>query len=144
MARTSRRRLVRFGIAIEPQLLAQLDHWAAKHQYTNRSEALRDLVRRELVADEWQAGSAETMATITLVYDHHTRLLPERLTEVQHHYLRHIVSTLHVHLDHRHCLEVIVVRGRPAVLQELAGRLLAARGGKHGRLIPATTASGLP
>jgi CopG family nickel-responsive transcriptional regulator len=123
---------------MEPGLLTRLDQWVAHRDYPNRSEAIRDLVRQGLVDQEWQRGARETVATITLVYDHHARLLQSRLTAAQHRHYARIVSSLHVHLDHDHCLEVLVVRGRPRVLRALADRLIATRGVKHGRLTAAT------
>jgi CopG family transcriptional regulator, nickel-responsive regulator len=144
VARKAQLQLTRFGVSMSPQLLDRLDHWIARRVYSNRSEAIRDLVRRALVDEAWQAGLRETMATITLVYNHHTRLLPGRLIETQHRHSGQIISTLHVHLDHDHCLEVLVVRGRPRDLRNLADQLIATRGVKHGRLTVATTGRNLP
>jgi CopG family nickel-responsive transcriptional regulator len=148
-ARPVRRRvgdagLGRFGVAMDRRLLARLDAWVTRRDYANRSEAIRDLVRQGLVEDDWRAGNPVTVAVITLVYDHHVRLLPGRLTAAQHHHVGRIVSSLHVHLDHDHCLEVLVVRGRARALRDLADRLIATRGVKHGRLTMATTGKGLP
>jgi CopG family nickel-responsive transcriptional regulator len=144
MARVPADGLKRFGLAMEPRLLERLDGWVARRAYRNRSEAIRDLVRQGLVEEAWRSGQRSTVATVTLVYNHHTRLLPSRLTEAQHRAYAQIVSSLHVHLDHDHCLEVLVVRGRPAALQALADRLIATRGVKHGRLTIATTGEDLP
>jgi CopG family nickel-responsive transcriptional regulator len=140
----SRRRLSRFGVAMDPRLLERLDAWVVRREYPNRSEAIRDLVRQGLVEEEWESGSRETVGTITLVYDHHARLLPGRLTAAQHIHYGQIISSLHVHLDADHCLEVLVVRGRPAALRRLADRLIATRGVKHGQLTMATTGKDLP
>jgi CopG family nickel-responsive transcriptional regulator len=129
---------------MDPRLLARLDAWVARRAYANRSEAIRDLVRQGLVEDQWRTGDPETVAVITLVYDHHVRLLPGRLTAAQHHDYGHIISSLHVHLDHDHCLEVLVVRGRARALRSLADRLIATRGVKHGRLTMTTTGKDLP
>jgi len=92
----------------------------------------------------WMRGWTETVATITLVYPHHARLLPGRLTAAQHDHYSEIVSSLHVHLDHDHCLEVLVVRGRAKTLRALADRMIATRGVKHGRLTMATIGKDLP
>jgi CopG family nickel-responsive transcriptional regulator len=137
-------KLIRFGVAMDRRLLDRLDRWVSRRRYPNRSEAIRDLVRQGLVTEEWRADTRPTAATITLVYDHHARLLPSRLTAAQHHHLARIVSSLHVHLDHDHCLEVLVVRGRARSLRDLADRLIATRGVKHGRLTMATTGKDLP
>jgi CopG family nickel-responsive transcriptional regulator len=144
MPRRRRRTLTRFGVAMDTELLAMLDAWVRRRRYPNRSEAMRDLVRQGLVDQEWHAGNRETVATISLVYDHHARLLPSRLTAAQHDHYGKIISALHVHLDHDHCLEVLVVRGRARALQALADRLIATRGVKHGRLTVSTTGRSLP
>ncbi|MCI0545819.1 MAG: nickel-responsive transcriptional regulator NikR [Candidatus Rokubacteria bacterium] len=123
---------------MDRRLLARLDDWVERRSYPNRSEAIRDLVRQGLVELDAEAGRQETVATIALVYDHHNRLLPGRLTAAQHDHYARIVSSLHVHLDHDHCLEVLVVRGPSQSLRELADRLIATRGVKHGRLTFAT------
>ncbi len=131
--------VVRFGLAMDEQLLSRLDQWVERREYPNRSEAIRDLVRHGVVEEEWRQGNRDTVAIITLVYDHHVRLLPARLTAAQHREYGRIVSALHVHMDAHHCLEVLVVRGKARVLRRLADRLIATRGVKHGRLTIATT-----
>lgn len=131
--------LVRFGVAMERELLARFDHVVERRGYENRSEALRDLVRRELDRDAWQSGK-KSVVTITLVYDHHVRELTERLTEIQHDHGAYIISTLHVHLDHEHCLEVIAAKGPARELQRIAERLIGARGVLSGDIV----AAGLP
>ena len=123
--------LFRFGVAMERRLLERFDDLARRRGYENRSEALRDLVRRELDQDAWQRGG-HAVATITIVYDHHVRELTERLLEIQHHHGAYIVSTLHVHLDHDHCMEVIAAKGPARVLQALANRLIGAKGVESG------------
>ena len=119
--------LVRFGVAMERGLLKRFDELLARRRYANRSEGLRDLVRKELDQDTWQRGGS-AVATITLVYDHHVRELTERLTEIQHDHGAHIISTLHVHLDHDHCLEVIAAKGPARALKTLAERLIGTKG----------------
>ena len=128
--------LVRFGVAMEQPLLDKFDQLVERRGYTNRSEALRDLVRRELDQDAWQRGQ-NTVATITLIYDHHVRELTERLTEIQHDSGSLILSTLHVHLDHHHCLEVIAAKGPARVLKTLAERLLGTKGVVSGDVVAA-------
>ena len=119
--------LKRFTVSLTRELLDQFDHYLATHQYDNRSEAVRDLIRKALVEWEWQADS-QVMGVITLIYDHHQPNLQEKVTELQHGFHRHIVSTTHVHMDHHNCLEVIIVRGRAGEIQDLAHRLRALRG----------------
>ncbi len=132
--------LVRFGVAMDKDLLAQFDRYIRRKGYRNRSEALRDLVRHALVQEAWRQEAGEVVATITLVYDHETRRLPERLTDLQHHAFPFVVSTLHVHLDERHCLEVVVARGNPRRVQQLAQVLLTPKGVLHGGIV----ATGVP
>ncbi|HVY49011.1 MAG TPA: nickel-responsive transcriptional regulator NikR [Minicystis sp.] len=119
--------LVRFGVAIERPLLDLFDEHLARRGYANRSEAIRDLIRAELAREAWEQG-ADSAATISLVYDHHVRELTERLNSIQHDFGDRIVCTTHVHLDHHHCLEVIVAKGPSAVLKRLADRLLGTKG----------------
>ncbi len=126
--------LVRFGVAMDGELLARLDERLEARGYSNRSEALRDLVRAWL-SDDHVHGGGMAVATLTLVYDHHVRELTEKLTDMQHDLGDRVVSTLHVHLDHDHCMEVIVLRGPAGVIQQAADRLLATRGVEHGKLV---------
>ena len=130
--------LVRFGVSIDDELLERFDRQITQKGYTNRSEAIRDLIRDDLVVEEW-ARNEETVGTITIVYDHHTRELSETLTHLQHSFEGQIMSVLHVHLDHHNCLEVIVVRGKAKKVQNLTNRLLKIKGVKHGRLTASTT-----
>jgi CopG family nickel-responsive transcriptional regulator len=132
--------LSRIGVAIDSELLRKFDHLIEQRGYTNRSEAFRDLIRDELVERSWQSPASHVVGTITLVYDHHVRLLNEKLTSVQHDFHRSILSTLHVHLDHDYCLEVIVVRGAASQVRKVADALISMKGVKHGRLT--ITASG--
>lgn len=136
-------KLVRFGVAMESNLLGQFDELVVRRGHVNRSEAIRDLVRKELTADSWERGGT-SVATITLVFDHHVRELTERLTEIQHGHGANIISTLHVHLDHDRCLEVIVARGPAQTIKTMADRLIGARGVLTGHVTPAalTTAGG--
>jgi CopG family nickel-responsive transcriptional regulator len=129
-------RLVRFGVAMERDLLDRFDEVVARRGYENRSEALRDLVRRELDRDAWQRGK-NSVATITIVYDHHVRELTERLTEIQHDHGAYIISTLHVHLDHDHCMEVIAAKGPARALKAMADRLIGTKGVMSGDIVAA-------
>jgi len=126
--------LKRFGVSIEEDLLDKFDRLIKKHGYENRCEALRDLMREALVEEAWD-GNAETVGTVTLVYDHHDPGLEGRLTDVQHDYHEVVVSGMHSHLNHRDCLEVVILRGRAKVIKELANKLISAKGVKHGQLV---------
>ncbi len=119
---------------MDADLLQRFDEHIGAKGYGNRSEALRDLVRADLVNAHLKRDGL-AVATLTLVYDHHVRELSEKLTDMQHDLGEHVVSTLHVHLDHDHCLEVIVLRGPAGLIQSAADRLLATKGVKHGRLV---------
>jgi CopG family transcriptional regulator, nickel-responsive regulator len=119
--------LVRFGVAVEQPLLEAFDRHLARRGYDNRSEALRDLMRADLARDAWDRGE-EAVATISIIYDHHVRELTERLVEIQHDHGDRVISATHVHLDHHHCLEVILTKGPANVLKRLADRLIGAKG----------------
>ena len=136
--------LARIGVAIDAELLEKFDALIAERGYTNRSEAFRDLIRDELVEKVWQAPGSEVVGTVTIVYDHHVRLLNEKLTSIQHDFFHEICSTLHVHLDHDNCLEVLVVRGRAEDVRRVADVLISTKGVKHGRLTITTTGAELP
>ncbi|MDX1762757.1 MAG: nickel-responsive transcriptional regulator NikR [bacterium] len=126
--------LTRFGVSIETRLLGRFDKLIKSRGYRNRSEALRDLIRDRLVQEDWNLGTKETVGTITLVYDHHTRELGDNLTHLQHDHFKAVISSMHVHMDEHNCLEVLVVRGQGRRIKKLADRLIGTRGVKHGKL----------
>ena len=126
--------LSRIGVAIDADLLQKFDKLIASRGYSNRSEAFRDLIRDELVERSWEQPDSNVVGTVTLVYDHHVRMLSDRLTDLQHSHFHHILSTLHVHLDHNNCLEVLVVKGRASAVKKIADALISTKGVKHGRL----------
>jgi len=130
--------LKRFSISLEENLLEIFDNHIRARSYTNRSEAIRDLIRKAFVKKEWQADK-EVMGVISLVYDHHQHKLQDKVTEVQHGYHHHIVSPTHVHMDHDNCLEVIIVRGKAKEIQELSDKLVALRGIRDGHLAMSST-----
>ena len=136
--------LKRIGVAIPAELLDKFDELIEKRGYTNRSEAFRDLARAELVQESSEAPDSKVVGTVTLVYNHHVRLLSEKLTDLQHQFHRAILSTLHVHLDHDNCLEVIVMRGKASDVKQLASTLIGTKGVKHGRLTITTSGPDLP
>jgi CopG family nickel-responsive transcriptional regulator len=135
--------LKRFGVSMNRELLALFDRYLAEHRYKNRSEALRDMVRKALVAEEWD-HNRETVGAITLIYDHHTPGLSQKLNNLQHDFAGKVIASTHIHLDHHHCLEVIVARGKARLVKVLADSLIAQRGVKYGNLTGATTARDLP
>ncbi len=135
--------LTRFGISIDERLLSRFDELITAKGYVNRSEAIRDLIRAALVEEEWGDVEQETVATVTLVYDHHTRDLADKLTEHQHSHHEEIISTLHIHLDQHHCLEVVVIKGQASRVKRIADELIGTKGVKHGKLVATTTGQNL-
>ncbi len=135
--------LQRFGVSIDPTLLVQFDRLIESKGYTNRSEAIRDLIRDYLVEEEWRHEAGQAVGTITLVYNHHLREMADKLTDLQHQFHEQIVSVLHVHLDAHNCLEVLVVKGNKPDIQMIAGRLNSTKGVKHCKLVTTTTGSNL-
>lgn len=132
----------RFSISLDENLLAEFDDFILRRQYSNRSEAIRDLIRKSFIQDEWEAGK-EVVGVISLVYDHHQYQLQERITELQHSFHHQIVSTTHIHMDHDNCLEVIIVRGKALEVRDLAEKLTAIRGVKDGNLAMSSTGEDL-
>ena len=135
--------LVRFGVSLEEGLLKKFDRHIKKNKYTNRSEAVRDLIREELVKKEWMENK-EVAGAITIVYDHHTRELVNKILDIQHDYHDFILSTQHIHLDHHNCFEIIVTRGKSKDIEELFQLLKSAKGVKHAGFLMATKGKGLP
>ena len=130
--------LKRFSVSLEEDLLGKFDDSINSHGYSNRSEAIRDLIRRELVNEEW-AQDSEVVGVVTLVYNHHQSQLQERITDLQHRYYQLITSTTHVHMEHHNCLEVTIVKGKASQVRELAEGLIALRGVKNGNLTMSST-----
>ncbi len=131
--------LKRFSISLEQDLLSSFDKLIREEGYTNRSEAIRDLIRNTMVQREWLDGDAETAGVAVLVYDHHRQELSQKLTDLQHKDHGFITSTLHIHLDEHNCLEVIVLQGKARKIQSIADSLISIKGVKHGRFISTTT-----
>ncbi|XPV75239.1 MAG: nickel-responsive transcriptional regulator NikR [Desulfovibrio sp.] len=130
---------VRFGVSLDSDLLDRFDDLCELNSYSNRSEAVRDLIRNKLVDKEWEHAEGELAGTLALVYDHHHRGLSQKLTQIQHDDHDVILSTLHVHLDHHNCLEVLVLKGNAEQLKRLSDRLISTKGVKHGKLGLTTT-----
>lgn len=133
----------RFSVSLPAGLAQDLDRMVREKGYDNRSLAIADMVRDQLVEHRQQVGDGEIAGTITLVYDHHKPHLQDVLTDLQHDHHELIISTLHVHLDHHNCLEVLVVRGRAAAVRKIADALIAAKGVKHGKLTITSTGKDL-
>ena len=136
-------KLTRFGVSLDEELLDPFDALCAVKGYSNRSEAIRDLIRKALVAEEWHQADGQGAGTLTLVYDHHKNDLARRLTQMQHDEHDIIIATLHVHLDHHNCLEVLILKGEAARVRALADKLISCKGVKHGTFSGTTTGQDL-
>ncbi len=136
-------KVTRFGVSLDSTLLASFDALCEKNSYANRSEAIRDLIRKALVEDSWNTAQNEAAGTLTLVYDHHKSDISKRLTALQHDAHDCIIATLHVHLDHHNCLEVLVLKGEAERIRQLANALISIRGVKHGAFSSTTTGQDL-
>ncbi len=127
--------LIRTGVALDADLLKRFDRLLSSEGYSNRSEAFRDLIRDRLNDAGLKSSEVFVVGAVTLIYDHHWRLLPDKLMELQHEYHEVIISTVHSHLDHDMCLEVVVVKGKLKQVQELGSRLIGLKGVQHGKLV---------
>ncbi len=134
--------IIRFGISLDGDLSQKFDASLRKKGYSNRSEAIRDLIRKDLVEQEWHEGG-EVAGAVTLIYNHHKRELLNKITDIQHNFQKVIISAQHIHLDHHNCLEIIAVKGNPPDVQKLTNTLKAIKGVKHGTLSMSTTGKGL-
>ena len=134
---------VRFGVSVESELLASFDRFVKKHGYPNRSKALRDLMRQALVEEAWDED-AETVGSLTLVYDHHDPGLVQKLTEIQHHYHGNTIATMHSHATQSDCIEIVMLKGRASIIKSLADKLISTKGVKHGQLVMSAVGRSLP
>jgi CopG family nickel-responsive transcriptional regulator len=134
--------LIRTGISLEQELLEKFDEIVQQKGYGSRSEAIRDLVRDHFVEED-VASNKVVVATLTLVYNHHTPKLSEQLVSAQHDYKGHVLATTHVHLDHHNCLEVIILKGRGTDAKKFADKILSLKGVKHGKLVLTNTGARL-
>jgi CopG family nickel-responsive transcriptional regulator len=131
--------IVRFSVSLEADLLSHFDRYCKEGKFATRSEAIRQLLRETLTAHAWESDARDAAATLTLVYDHHRTRLTERLLDLQHRHTDMVISTMHVHLDHHNCLEVIVLRGPAGTLQKMASELRGLKGIQSGQLVLART-----
>ena len=134
--------IVRFSVSLEDDLLEKFDRYCSEQQYATRSEAVRQLIRDKLTAHAWESDSRDAAGTLTLVYDHHRPQLRDHLTRLQHDHTELVVSTLHAHLTHDLCLEVIVLRGPAGRLQKIASQLRGLKGIFKGELVMASAEHG--
>lgn len=136
-------KVIRFTVSLDEELLAKFDELCDERSYQTRSEAVRDLIRNTLVSKEWDDSDREIAGTLSMVYDHHTSDLTQKLVEIQHEDHELILSTLHVHLDHHNCLEVLVLKGPGKRVKALGSKLISTKGVKHGKLSLTTTGKDL-
>jgi len=127
--------ITRFGVSIEPELLKKFDRLIKKEGYQNRSEAIRDLVRKNLIAEKNKDPNQKAIGTLTIIYDHHVGSLTDKLLDLQHENTSEILVTTHVHIDHHNCLEILVLKGKIGKIQKLADNIRALKGIKHGELV---------
>jgi len=136
--KVKRTEIDRISISLPKTLLEKFDQLIEKKGYENRSEALRDLIRDLFVEEEWNENT-EVAATVTLVYDHHTTGVLDKLTDIEHENLENIISTMHIHIDKENCLEVIALRGKASVVKSVAEKIMSIKGVKYGKIVKATT-----
>jgi len=134
-------KITRFGVSIEPELLKKFDKQIKKEGYSNRSEAIRDIIRKNLIKEKNKNPDEQAIGTLTMIYDHHVGSLTDRLLDLQHDHTKEILVNTHVHIDHHNCLEVLVLKGKQVNIQKLADNIKALKGIKHGELV--TTKSSL-
>ena len=132
---TMTEKITRFGVSIEPELLKKFDKIIKREGYTNRSEAIRDIIRKDLIKQHSKYPDAKAIGTLTMIYDHHTGNLTNKLLDLQHDHHNEILSTTHIHIDHHNCLEVLVLKGKTRNIQKLADNIKAIKGIKHGELV---------
>ena len=125
----------RVGVSFEPVLLNKFDILIKKRGYTNRSEAIRDLVRKEIIESGIKEDKSEVIGTLTIIYDHDTGNVTDKLLHLQHHHHNEIIFTTHIHVDDRTCLEIVVIRGQSSRVKKFAENVKALKGVKHGQLV---------
>jgi CopG family nickel-responsive transcriptional regulator len=128
-------KITRFGVSIPPDLLDKFDKIIKKKGYSNRSEAIRDNIRKTIVKEDTIAPDSDAIGTLTMIYDHHQGMLTNKLLDLQHKHHNEILSTTHIHVDHNNCLEVLVLKGKTGEIKKLADNIRALKGIKHGELV---------
>ncbi len=131
--------LQRFSVSLPAGLLKELDRRVTGRGYASRSELIRDMIRERLVEEKWEKGAETVFGVLTISYDHHQKGLADKLTGLQHTRYVNVLCSTHVHIDHHHCLETIILRGRPAIIEKLAIRIGGLKGVRFSRLTRAST-----
>jgi CopG family nickel-responsive transcriptional regulator len=124
----------RVGVSLEPKLLNKFDSLLKKRGYTNRSEAIRDLIRKEIMESEMKEEDCTVIGTLTIIYDHEIGNITNKLLHLQHHHHQEITFTTHIHIDDRTCLEIVVIRGQLSRVKKFSENIKALKGVKHGQL----------
>ena len=127
-------KITRFGVSIEPELLKKFDRVIKKKGYYNRSEAIRDIIRENILKEDTSDPNSGVIGTLTMIYDHHEGTLTNKLLDLQHDHHNEILTTTHIHIDHHNCLEVLVLKGKSGEIKKLADNIKALKGIKHGEL----------
>lgn len=127
--------MIRISITIDDDLLKRFDQTIKKKRYENRSKAFRDLVTNFLIEEKWESVTTEVIGVITLLYDHDTKGITEKLIDIQHDMSKNVISTMHIHVDRHNCVEIIAIRGLPQDLIQISDRLISSKGVKHGKLV---------
>jgi len=136
--------VTRFSISVNSELLKKYDFLLKKIGYSNRSEAIRDLIRERLAQEEWQDSQKKVVAVLSLVYNHQTRELTEVLNRIQHRHVEAVISSIHIHRYEHNCLDVIILKGSASQVEKIAHELITTRNVKHGQLIKTTTGTDIP
>ena len=126
--------VTRFGVSLESELLEALDNYGLENNFPNRSQAIRQLIERNLVERKWQCNH-QVAGAITLVYDHHKRDLGRKIADIQHDFFKEILAVQHFHLSHETCMEIIAVKGQANQLTKLSDKLISLKGVRHGKLV---------
>jgi len=128
-------KITRFGVSIEEDLLKNFDKYIKKKGYTNRSEAIRDIIRKNIIEEKNKNPDGKSIGTLTMIYDHHTGNLTNKLLDIQHDHTHEILTTTHIHIDHNNCLEVLVLKGKTENIIKLSDNIKSLKGIKHGELV---------
>ncbi len=134
-------KVTRFSISIEGELMEKFSRFMKENGYKNRSKAISDLIRGRLLEEEWKNKKGKVFATVTLVYDHEIPNLLEKLTHIQHHFLKEIIFSSHVHLNEHNCMEIIVIHGTVRKINEFKRQISNHKGVKLVKIVPASTGS---
>lgn len=132
------KKIVRFSISLPEELYSELERKVVENRYASRSELVRDLIRRDIVDESWDKEDSEVVAVLTIVYDHHQRELTQKMIDIQHSQFINILCNTHVHIDHKNCLETIIIRGKPSLIEKISNEIGGLKGVKFSKLTKAS------